>query len=225
MALRTRTKKNVDNLQVNVREAQTEEEMRAACTLRAQSFYAYPPGREFAGKLHQMMVAEEELAAMKSLKLKERDGDGRERYACLVALAPTDTLLVACPEELLAGSCTAVVGTLDLMAVRAVPGEVLIGKCRNAAYLANVCVADVARERRVGTALLRMARSLCRDWGVDGLYVHIMAVNEVGLEFYKRNGFEVEKEETVNEATERGHCLDGIEGRGRTLLLRDTSIS
>lgn len=39
------------------------------------------------------------------------------------------------------------------------------GSCRNAAYLANVCVADVARERRVGTALLTAARGLCHKWG------------------------------------------------------------
>lgn len=38
---------------------------------------------------------------------------------------------------------------------------------------------------------------------MDGLYVHIMAVNEIGLQFYRKNGFLVEKEETVNEASAR----------------------
>lgn len=60
--------------------------------------------------------------------------------------------------------------------------------------------------------------------GVKDLYVHTMAVNEVALRFYERNGFVVEKEETSNQAHYRGRCLDGIEGRGRTVLLRDTQL-
>lgn len=32
------------------------------------------------------------------------------------------------------------------------------------------------------------------------------------------------QEESSNQAHYRGRCLDGIEGRGRTLLLRDTRL-
>ena len=39
--------------------------------------------------------------------------------------------------------------------------------------------------------------------------------------FYESLGFRVDKEESSNTAHYRGHCLDGIEGRGRTLLLRN----
>lgn len=59
----------------------------------------------------------------------------------------------------------AVVGTLDLHAVRALPGEVLIGNSQNAAYLANVCTANAARRRGVGAALLQEARRLAARWG------------------------------------------------------------
>ena len=59
---------------------------------------------------------------------------------------------------------------------------------------------------------------------MDDLYVHTMAVNEIAVRFYERNGFEVEKEESSNQAHYRGRCLDGVEGRGRTLLLRDTRL-
>ena len=59
---------------------------------------------------------------------------------------------------------------------------------------------------------------------MEDLYVHTMAVNEVALCFYERHGFVVEKEESSNQAHYRGRCLDGIEGRGRTLLLRDTRL-
>lgn len=52
------------------------------------------------------------------------------------------------------------------------------------------------------------------------LYVHLMAVNEIGRRLYESRGFVLEQEETANQAHYRGHCLDGIEGRGRTILLR-----
>ncbi len=60
--------------------------------------------------------------------------------------------------------------------------------------------------------------------GTEALYVHTMAVNEIAVRFYERAGFVVEKEETSNQAHYRGRCLDGIEGRGRTVLLRDTRL-
>ncbi len=60
--------------------------------------------------------------------------------------------------------------------------------------------------------------------GVLDLFVHTLAVNEVALRFYEKNGFTVEKEETSNEAHYRGRCLDGIEGRGRSVLLKDTLL-
>ncbi|KAL4451228.1 hypothetical protein ABPG77_009300 [Micractinium sp. CCAP 211/92] len=123
-----------------------------------------------------------------------------------------------------AGEPLAVVGTLDLYAARAMPGEVLIGDSRNAAYLANVCTAPQARRRGVGNALLAAARELAVSWGTEALYVHTMAVNEIAVRFYERAGFVVEKEETSNQAHYRGRCLDGIEGRGRTVLLRDTRL-
>lgn len=61
----------------------------------------------------------------------------------------------------------------------------------------------------------------CACAGAEDMYVHTMAVNEIALRFYERCGFEVEKVESSNTAHYRGRCLDGIEGRGRTVLLRD----
>jgi hypothetical protein len=49
----------------------------------------------------------------------------------------------------------------------------------------------------------------------------MMAVNEIGRSFYGSQGFVVEQEESSNDAHYRGRCLDGIEGRGRTILMRD----
>ena len=57
------------------------------------------------------------------------------------------------------------VGSLDVVAVRALADEVLIGNSRNPAYLANVCVAAEARRRRVGSLLIEAARQTARDWG------------------------------------------------------------
>ena len=60
--------------------------------------------------------------------------------------------------------------------------------------------------------------------GADALYVHTQAVNEVARAFYQQQGFIVEQEESSNEAHYRGKCLDGIEGRGRSVLLKDTKL-
>ena len=60
--------------------------------------------------------------------------------------------------------------------------------------------------------------------GVEQLYVHTLAVNEIARRFYDGEGFVVEKEETSNTAHYRGRCLDGVEGAGRTLLLRDARL-
>jgi len=185
------------------------------------------------------MVAEEELKSLKAQRLermlqigKGEEGTVRERCATLLAVCNDGSTLQgheAFDDKILmtddGETWKVAVGTLDLHAVRAMPGEVLIGSCDNAAYLANVCTADAARRRGVGEQLLQVARELAKSWGVDGLYVHTMAVNEIAMAFYQRNGFVVEKEETSNQAHYRGRCLDGIEGRGRTVLLRDSSLT
>ena len=54
--------------------------------------------------------------------------------------------------------------------------------------------------------------------------MHTLAVNGIARRFYDECGFVVEKEESSNTAHYRGHCLDGIEGAGRTVLLRDTCL-
>ena len=61
-----------------------------------------------------------------------------------------------------------------------------------------------------------------RHAGVGTLYVHLKAVNEIGRRLYESCGFELEKEESSNHAHYRGHCLDGIEGRGRIIVMKLT---
>lgn len=78
------------------------------------------------------MVAEEELRELRALQLRAHlHPDDRERAACIVALCPAAEV----PEEADArmllesedGEELALVGTLDLHAVAALPGELLIG--------------------------------------------------------------------------------------------------
>ena len=118
----------------------------------------------------------------------------------------------------------ALVGTLDLVAARSVEGERLLGGGLAPAYLANVCVAPSGRRRGVGAAMLSEARKLARSWRCDGLFVHALAVNEVAERFYTSSGFAVEQEEGAAEAARRGHCLDGVEGLGRSVLYRDATF-
>ncbi|GAQ90107.1 hypothetical protein KFL_006010030 [Klebsormidium nitens] len=208
-------------LEIQIREPVSDAELRAVALLRALSFYAYRPERAFAGKLHQKMKASEEYERL--LELRENGSKPEQQEACLAAFCRWETVPLA-PEELRVtsadGEDLALVGSLDVCATRAVEGQVLIGATLNAAYLSNVCVSEAARRRSVGRSLLNEARRRAHEWGVDALYVHTMAVNEVAQHFYCKHGFVLEREETSNEAHYRGHCLDGIEGRGRTVLLR-----
>lgn len=233
----TQLDKNKVKVKLDVIEAKSDGQLEAASWLRAMSFYAYPPERKFAGEIHQMMVAEEELKALKAARLAQSlDIKGEERSACIVALVLSQDLvqlgfsleeidgdgrLCVCRED---GQSEMVVGTLDVHGVRALPGEVLIGSSSNAAYLANVCTAPFMRRQGVGETLLAAARTKAREWGVDDMYVHTQAVNEIALRFYQSHGFVKEKEESANQAHYRGRCLDGIEGRGRTVLLRDNLL-
>jgi hypothetical protein len=44
------------------------------------------------------------------------------------------------------------------------------------------------------------------------------------MRFYEANGFAIIKEETPDQAHHRGHCLDGVSGGGRTVLLGDQRL-
>lgn len=211
-------------LQVVVRRAVSDEELLACAWLRSISFYVYPPDRMFAGLLHQQNMAKEEFQALRTVRDDAQPDDpADDRATCLIAVS-SSTSCPDAPAELILQSGDIVVGSLDLCNVKAVAGEVLIGDSTNVAYLANVCVAEAARRCRVGCTLLDHARDVAQQWGVDDLMVHIMAANKSALNFYERNGFDVIKMETPNQAHHRGRCLDGISGGGRTLLLSDSNL-
>ena len=180
-------------------------------------------------QIHQMMIAEEESKALRACRLDQKlkrndDASSSNKFCSIIVLCKKEELEGFDDESLVISddgeTQLAVVGTLDIHASRALPGEVLIASCSNAAYLANVCTAPQARRRGVGEAMIQQATEIARSWGIEDIFVHTMAVNEAAIEFYHKNGFSIEKEETSNQAHYRGRCLDGIEGRGRTVLLR-----
>ena len=78
-----------------------------------------------------------------------------------------------CSSNGVPGATEAVVATLDLHNVKALADEVLIGNSSNPAYLANVCVAEQARRRGVGSQLLDAARNMTREWGKPHLPICI----------------------------------------------------
>jgi ribosomal protein S18 acetylase RimI-like enzyme len=59
-----------------------------------------------------------------------------------------------------------IVGTLDVVRDVAASREILRGNDRNAMYMINVCVADVARRRGVGQKLVTAALDFARNAGV-----------------------------------------------------------
>ncbi|KAK9864641.1 hypothetical protein WJX84_007388 [Apatococcus fuscideae] len=191
-------------LNISVRPANSPEELEAAAVLRAQSFYAYPPERAYAGKIHQQMQAETEFQLLIETRCEElrRQKEAKE----------TGKRQQICRHS----GCVWSSGTRRPSFDR----KMNAGNSKRAAYLANVCSSNLLRRQGVGSALLRSAIALGRDWGAEDLYVHIKAVNTSAEEFYCQFGFSKEKEESANHAHYRGHCLDGIEGKGRTALLR-----
>ena len=104
------------------------------------------------------MKAEEELERLRCLD---------HNCLCLVAIATVpDRSLPDVPDELLVdGGRAAVVGTLDVAAARAVPGEALVGQQEDAAYMLNVCAAPAVRRRGVGQAMVAAAVDTAADIG------------------------------------------------------------
>jgi GNAT superfamily N-acetyltransferase len=65
------------------------------------------------------------------------------------------------------------------------------------AYLSNVCVLPAARRTGLGRRLMNRAMRVAHQWGVERLYVHVVADNDGAKTFYLDLGFEVEAEESA----------------------------
>eukprot|EP00892_Ulva_mutabilis_P007501 jgi/Ulvmu1/5122/UM021_0139.1 len=210
------------HLSVDIINASTDEELESIAMLRACSFYVVPAERSFAGQRYQEMKAAEETVKLQ--EYRDSELNGREKRISIAAIIHTEQLDIEAmdiPQHLmLPGTRQVVVGTLDVVVAAAVEGQFLRGHDRDAAYMINVCVADIARRRGVGKQLVQAALTAAASLGSKTLYVHLMAVNEVGRALYESMGFTLEQEETSNQAHYRGQCLDGIEGRGRTILMK-----
>lgn len=115
-----------------------------------------------------------------------------------------------------------IVGTVDVELTDILGGQPLVGDKGapgRRAYLSNVCTAEAARRRGVGSKLLAAAEEAARQMGAEALYVHALYVNAQARAAYEASGFVLEGEESVQSARNRGMCLDGIEGRARTVVL------
>lgn len=80
-----------------------------------------------------------------------------------------------------AGSGQVVIGTLDVVVTSAIEGEYLRGHDRDAAYMINVCVADVARRRGVGKQLVRAAVQAASSLGAQHASINI-SVSSCGFD-------------------------------------------
>eukprot|EP00850_Spirogloea_muscicola_P015914 SM000126S26290 [mRNA] locus=s126:62031:63543:+ [translate_table: standard] len=198
---------------VVVRQATVHSHLLAAASLRAASFYTYPPSSSrFSAERHRTMKEEEECASLTAKVAGEQLGFGR--VACLLALLSSDELGLPMPalEDVL--QITAMnglrawsVGTLDLNLGLVLPGEELVGSrpqgveaALHRTYLSNVCVAKSARRRGVGVALIHEAKALASSWGASDMYVHVVADNLPARLLYERCGFAIEEEESASTA-------------------------
>lgn len=212
-------------LAFDVQVASSPAQLLAAAHLRSYSFYTYPEGRsaEFADR-HRRMRAQDECDTLH--RKLAGDEPGFRQVACLVALCAQHGATSAArgPNPLcqVVGHGTEsrwVAGTLDVNQGPRLPGEELIGQLPKGpeaefwrAYVSNVCVEPAARRRGVAAALLESAQQVARQWGVEVLYVHVVADNLPAKELYEKSGFRVEQAESASAA----HML----ARPRRLLLR-----
>eukprot|EP00897_Mesotaenium_endlicherianum_P002424 jgi/Mesen1/2209/ME000152S01295 len=214
-----------EQLDYRVYVATSPAELAGAANLRSHSFYSYPEDRSpmFVEK-HRSMRAQDELRAL-TAKVAGKEF-GFRRVACVVA-ACSEAALLDRSSDLDPSSAVAaddgrgpryVIGTLDVNIGLRLPGEELSGRLPQSvdagerrAYLSNVCVARAARRRGVGAKLVVEACSVAKGWGVEHLYVHVIADNTTAKDLYVRCGFDLEQEET----SEIAHLL----ARPRRLLL------
>eukprot|EP01087_Luapelamoeba_hula_P018435 TRINITY_DN5937_c1_g1_i1.p2 TRINITY_DN5937_c1_g1~~TRINITY_DN5937_c1_g1_i1.p2 ORF type:complete len:184 (+),score=25.55 TRINITY_DN5937_c1_g1_i1:186-737(+) len=64
-------------------------------------------------------------------------------------------------------------------------------------YIMTLGVLAPYRSLGIGSRLLNYVLDLCATKGVDDVYLHVQVTNELGINFYKRFGFEV-KEKIAN---------------------------
>lgn len=213
-------------LPLTIRQAFYTLDLQGAAALRSHTFLSFPSGRSpsFAER-HRKTRAEDEWHVLEA-KIAGTE-PGFKRVACLIALCDydalpeiSDELDSTCAVELIEGRERWVVGTLDVNLGPRLPGEELAGHHPKGedsglrrAYLSNVCVALAARRRGVAGALLQESKQLAFQWGIEDLYVHVVAENQPARELYRTCGFAFEQEETA--ASARLLC------RPRRLLLRN----
>jgi len=58
-------------------------------------------------------------------------------------------------------------------------------------YLSNLCVAESARGRRIGKAMVRCVEKIASDtWGFHKIYLHVDLENAAAYSLYKNEGYE-----------------------------------
>ncbi|GAQ82948.1 hypothetical protein KFL_001300110 [Klebsormidium nitens] len=206
-------------LTVIVKEGRRPDELRAAAVLRSNSFNVYPPGRSEAAAKEALVIA----ANLRSLENKLRLL--YKKACCLLAIHRKGSPDIGpgevdprCQISNREGNWW-VVGTLDLNQGQKLPGEDLVGDFplgpdagERRAYLSNVCVENAVRRRGVARKLIEEAKILAKEWGIEELYVHVLAENTSARNLYLQMGFVYEKEETPQTAR--------YLGRPKRLLLR-----
>jgi RimJ/RimL family protein N-acetyltransferase len=193
----------VDAPTVTVRPISGEAELWAVARLRADAYHEDDTSR-FAATFKKQF-AERETA---SLRQRTQIGGDGVRCECLVALDG------AAGDE---SPAATVVGCIDLRPPphgAASPGSsgVPLEDAAEGAYLLNVVVAEQARGKGVGGALMRAALARAKEThGARRAYTHVEAGNGSAARLYARCGF--------REAGEESGALAGATELGRVLLL------
>ena len=205
-------------------------ELGGASLVRAWSLKRYMPGREWSSRRDREGRTSVETARLEELYAGKPEAVC-ETEICLVASTSDPGIVAELSADtepgglagLVGADGTALVGTLDV-SLEAQGDQYLFPGSECPAYISSMGVVEAARRRGVASALLEGARTAAADLGAAGLFVVTMAVNERARALYAAHGFKLVKEESVDKATRRGGCLDGEEGKARTVLLVDSGF-
>lgn len=175
------------------REAVLDEEFWTAAWLRAESHWENRTYERYID-IYKRKFADQEFNAVKK-RCKVQNGDS---CACIIAVRKEQ-------KNVKRSIIKSVVGTLDLNIRYLLQGETFPGErvktpfCCSVnrtppsryGYIANLCVAKLARRQGIASNMMSFAVENAKSNGVSQVYVHVDRNNRPGQLLYQKMGFEM----------------------------------
>ncbi|OAY53999.1 uncharacterized protein LOC110612066 isoform X1 [Manihot esculenta] len=191
------------------REAIIDEEFWTAAWLRAESHWEDRINDRYVDN-HKRKFAEQEFHAIK----RQRAGLHGQKCRCIVTVRRED-------KNVKRTVLKSVVGTLDLSIRFLLQGETFPGERvkvpifrsfhrrgpNTYGYVANLCVAKLARRQGIASNMLHFAVESAKSSGVEQVYVHVHRNNIPAQDLYEKIGFEIVEAASLQLQEEKTYLL------------------